>query len=246
VTGRAVGRTVVVVGSHPPQPTPSARLCARLGVEHARAGAHVVTVDRLPSAAERTVPLRGLAGAAAVAWLARRADHLELVIEPALLQRAGARSPEHRAVAAAWCAALRVPGSARVHVLDPIDVRQLGLHFDATAHPGLEVVEHIAEVSRSTPAGPAGSGARGVAAPPEPTWESFAAAVALSASADRLAGIHLRLPTPTPPPAGRDQAEPAGAPSGRGGRAAAGAVLGVKRLALAARAALAGRRRPLR
>jgi len=109
----------------------AARLCARLGSEHARAGARVLSVDRLPSAAEHTVALRGLAGAVAVAWLARGADRLELVLVPGLVQRAGARSPEHRAIAAAWAVALRVPRSIRIHVLDPLDILQVGLHAGA-------------------------------------------------------------------------------------------------------------------
>jgi len=190
---------VVVVGAHPPLASPQAQLCARIAAEHTRAGADVLTVDRLPSAADRAVTLRGVRGAAAVAWLARGADRLELVLEPALLQRPGARSPEHRVVAAAWGAALGVAASARVHVLDPIDLRQLGLHVEAGAHPGLEVVEHVAEVAASTPVAPAG-GAAGAVVPNDATWASFAVAVAASASADRQAGLRLRLPTPTPTP----------------------------------------------
>ena len=230
---------VLVVGPHPPLPSREARLCARLGVEHTRAGADVLTVDRLPSAADRAVPLRGVAGAAAVAWLARGADHLDLVLAPALLQRPGARSPEHKAVAAAWGAALRVPRSARVHVLDPVDLRQLGLHFAVAGQPGIEVVEHAAAGEplglASSPAGPA----PGEPALADLTWDCLGAAMAASASADRLAGLSLRVPSPVPPSADPD---PEGAGGGR--RSPARAVRsGLRRVV---RAVAAGRRPPHR
>ena len=248
MTGRP-GGAVLVVGPHPPQPSAAARLCARLGAQHVRAGAEVLTVDRLPSAAHRAVTLRGVAGAAAVAWLARGADRLELVLEPALLQRPGALSPEHRAVAAAWAVALRVPATVRVHVLDPVDLRQLGLHFGAADLPGVEVVQHVPEVDRSTPPAAGGSPTGGSAAVAEPTsWERFAAAVAERAAADRLAGLRLRLPAPLPPPPVGDADE---VDRLSGDRPGPGAVIervaaGVTRLGRAARMASSSGRHPRR
>ena len=249
MTGRAGGQPVLVVGPHPPHASAAARLCARLGADHVRAGAEVLTVDRLPSAAGRAVTLRGVAGAAAVAWLARGAGRLELVLEPALLQRPGALSPEHRAVAAAWAVALRVPATVRVHVLDPVDLRQLGLHFDAADLPGVEVVHHVPEVDRSTPPASGGS-LTGVSAPvAEPTsWESFGAAVAERAAADRLAGLRLRLPNPLPPPPDGDEDEVDRLPDDgpRRGAAIERVAAGVKRLGRAARVASSNGRRPRR
>ena len=226
--------TVVVVGPHPPEPSPASRLTARLAAEHIGAGAHVLTVDGRPSAADRALPLRGVPGAVAVAWVARGAARLELVLTPGMVQRPGARSPEHRAVAAAWAAALRRPGSVRVHVLDPVDGLQLGV--DGAA--GIEVVEHVADVERSVPPAP-GTILDG----PDPTWASLGAEVARLAAADRRAGLSLRLPpTPPPPSRGRNRelADHLRARYGRRGDLVVDTALSAKR---AARAAMAAARR---
>jgi len=197
----------------------------------------VVGVDRLPSAAERTVTLRGLTGAAAVAWLARGADRLELVLVPGLLQRTGARSPEHRVVAAAWGLALGVPRSTRVHVLDPVDICQVGVRPGDAAPPGFEIVEHVADIDPSpvtvdteTPAG-------------GDPWAPWADAVSRRAAADRRAGLSLRLPAPPPPFRSRNQrvVDHLRDSYGQPGEVAVQAVLGSKRLARAALAS--GRRR---
>lgn len=233
------GRRVVVVGPHLPAPSPAARLCARIGAEHAHAGASVLTVDSVPSAAERRVLLRGLPGAAAVAWLSRDADLVELVLVPGMVQRAGARSPEHRAIAAAWRASLRTSHSARVHVLEAIDLRQLGLHPGLGGPAGIEVVEHPAVLDpspvlpRDQAAGPG----------PDEGWAVWAAAVARNAAADRQAGLSLRLPIPPPPYRSRNQriVDHLRDRHGRPGRLAVQAILGTKRRA---RAAVAAVRRP--
>lgn len=236
----------MVVGPHPPSPSAAARLCARLGAEHVQAGAEVLTVDRLPSAADRAVRLGGVAGAVAVAWLVRGADRLELVLVPGLVQRLGARSPEHRLVASAWGAALRVPRTARVHVLDPADRHQLGFRLDAAAIPGLEVVEHVADVDPGSPARSAAAVERmdseAGAIDPEATWASFGAAVARRASADRLAGLCLRLPPPTPPlrTPNRQVVDHLRSRYGHGGEVVVQVVIGAKRLG---RAALGAARR---
>lgn len=235
-------RRVVVIGPHLPSPSPAARLCARLGTEHAHAGASVLTVDSVASAAERRVVLRGLLGAAAVAWLGCQADLVELVLVPGLVQRAGARSPEHRAIAAAWRTALRTSRSARVHVLEAIDLRQLGLHPGAGGPAGIEVVEHPAVLAPS-PVLPqdqaAGPG-------PDDGWAVWAAAVARNAAADREAGLSLRLPIPPPPYRSRNQriVDHLRDHHGRPGRLAVQAILATKRGARAAVAAV--RQRPPR
>ena len=230
------GGRVVVVGPHPPCPTAAARLCARLGGEHARAGARVLGVDRLPSAAGRAVPLRGLAGAASVAWLAWGADRLELVLVPGLVQRAGARSPEHRLIAAAWGLALGVPRSTRVHVLDPVDALQVGLRPGAAAPPGVEIVKHVALFDRDPVAADADAPAGG-----DP-WAIWADAVARRAALDRRAGLSLRLPTPPPPFRSRNQrvVDHLRDSYGQPGEVVVQAILRTKRLA---RAALASARR---
>ncbi len=232
-----VGR-VVVVGPHPPCPSVAARLCARLGAEHARAGARVLGVDRLPSAAGRTVPLRGLAGAAAVAWLALGADRLELVLVPGLVQRAGARSPEHRLIAAAWGVALGIPRSTRIHVLDPVDALQVGLRPGATAPPGLEIIQHVPRIDP----GPVVIGADGPAG--GDPWAAWADAVTRRAALDRRAGLSLRLPTPPPPFRSRNQrvVDHLRDSYGQPGEVAVQAILRTKRLARAALAAARRRR----
>jgi len=214
----------------------AARLCARLGADHVRAGARVLSVDRIPSAAEHTVALRGLAGAAAVAWLARGADRLELVLVPGLVQRTGARSPEHRLIAAVWRAAFRVPRSTRIHVLDPVDVLQVGLHPEAAAPPGLEIVQHVPHIDLDPVLvgtdGPAGA---------DP-WAAWADAVARRAALDRQAGLSLHLPTPPPPFRSRNQrvVDHLRDSYGQPGEVAVQSILRTKRLA---RAALASARR---
>lgn len=232
-------RRVVVFGPHLPSPSPAARLCARLGTEHAHAGASVLTVDSVPSAAERRVILRGLPGAAAVAWLSRHADLVELVLVPGLVQRPGARSPEHRAIAAAWRAALGTSGSARVHVLEAVDLRQLGLQTGVGGAAGIEVVEHPAAIDPS----PVLPGDQVAGPGPDDGWAVWAAAVARNAAADRQAGLSLRLPIPPPPYRSRNQriVDHLRDHHGKPGRLAVQAILATKGQARAAVAAVRGR-----
>jgi len=215
----------------------AARLCARIGTEHARAGAEVLSVDCLPSAAERTVALRGLAGAASVAWLTLGADRLELILVPGLVQRTGARSPEHRVIAAAWGVALGVPRSTRIHVLDRRDLGQFGLHPGAAAPPGVEIVEHVAAFDPGPVVGedgPAGA---------DP-WAAWADAVARRAALDRRAGLSLRLPPPPPPFRSRNQrvVDHLRDSYGRPGEVAVQAILRTKRLGRTALASAHRRR----
>jgi len=196
----------------------------------------VLGVDCLPSAAERTLPLRGVAGAAAVAWLARGADRLEVILVPGLVQRTGARSPEHRVIAAAWGVALGVPRSTRVHVLDPVDLLQVGLSPGAAAPPGVEIVEHVARIDRDPVAVDADALAGG-----DP-WAAWADAVARRAALDRRAGLSLRLPPPPLPFRSRNQrvVDHLRDSYGQPGEVAVQAILRTKRLA---RTAVASARR---
>jgi len=199
----------------------------------------VLSVDRIPSAAERIVPLRGLAGAAAVAWLARGADRLELILMPGLVQRTGARSPEHRVIAAAWGIALGVPRSTQVHVLNPVDLLQVGLSPGAAAPPGVEIVEHVAHIDPGPVVvgedGPTGAN----------SWAAWADAVARRAALDRRAGLSLRLPPPPPPFRSRNQrvVDHLRDSYGQPGEVVVQTILGAKSLARAALAAARRRRR---
>jgi len=113
-----------------------------------------------------------------------------------------------------------------------VDLRQLELDLDGPAPAGLEIVAHVAVVDPTSPAPPAGDRPGGEAKDPGTTWEAFGAHVAVRASADRLAGLSLRLPLPTPPPTSRNQqvVDHLRSRYGRPGHFAVQVVLSTKRL----------------